>query len=242
VACGIDAVGTAIGLDLPPASTDGGLDACLGCPIGFTCGASGCTDLARTHFTLAANPSGAWTWGFRDRDASAGTFAACTVRVHDDVNGIDQWTTKEGGVTPGVFRNPSAAVIHPYGSFTMLPSQIAFHPGPQDQRAIVRWTAPAPRIYAAHIEVVGLSGYMGAPPTTTNVTVTQTLEGGTSTVGSMNVGGDGGLGEAGVGPFSLDVGPTAFAAGDVIDVAVDFGTNGNYGFDSTGVDVTIQAP
>lgn len=263
-ACGIDAVGLAVDVELPPdrndASTidadaladadadpddsapDGAFDACSSCPVGFACSDGACTDYARTHFTLDANPSGGWTWGSRDKDASAGTFVPYTIGEVDSINGIEQWVAVTGTVTPGVFRNPSNMVIHPYASFTMTPLQMAFHPGPLNQRSIVRWTAPATRDFGARIVVVGLSGYNGAQPTTTGVTVTKTVDGGTSVLGSVNVGGDGGLGDAGIGPFTIDLAPAPFAQGDVLDIAVDFGTNGNYGFDSTGVDVTIVAP
>lgn len=263
-ACGIDAVGLAVDVELPPdrpdASTggdadvppdgdaddsavaDAGLDACSSCPVGFTCSDAACTDYARTHFTLDANPSGGWTWGFREEDASAGAFVPYTIGQLDTANGIEQWVAVTGAVTPGVFRNPSNIVIHPYASFTMTPLQMAFHPGPLNERSIVRWTAPVARDYGARIVVVGLSGYNDAPPTTTGITVTKTVDGGTSVVGAVDVGGDGGLGDAGIGPFAIDVAPAPFAQGDVLDIAVDFGANGNYGFDSTGIDVTIVAP
>jgi hypothetical protein len=264
-ACGIDAVGTSTApTDLPPDPSeridgaagdaredgerpDGAMivdaspDACA-CPADFVCNDGGCIDRGSTHFTLSANPSGAWAWGYRDGDASAGTFVAYAVAFADGTQGIDEWSTTVGSVTPGVFRNPSAMVIHPYASFTMAPAQMAFHPGPLNEHSIVRWTAPIAREFAARVVVSGLSGWMSAPPTTTGVTVTKTIDGGTSLVGMASVGGDGGLGDAGVGPFTIDVPTATFAPGDVLDVAVDYGANGNFGYDSTGVEVTILAP
>ena len=269
-ACGIDAVGQAIlgpDRDEPDvrdaanaddrsaadveeldAGEDADIDAleldCGVCPLGFTCSLdAGCTDFARPHFILTANPSVQWSWGTRSRDAAADVFAPMPVGVTDPANGIDQWSTADGSITPGVFVNPSSSVIHPYGTFTMQPRQMAFHPGPNDERAIVRWTAPAARTYVARVVVVGLSGYNGAQITTTNVTVTRNGDGGTSVLGKTNVGHDGGAGsDASVGPFTIDVPSSYFSAGDTLDVAVDYGQNANFGYDSTGVDVTVFAP
>jgi hypothetical protein len=249
-ACGLDALATGVGPE-PDASVDGpraqrddggdggaaALDAdtgptCAPCPTNFTCTSGACVDNAQSRFTLTSNPSGNWTWAYH----LVGT-ATDSVIIYPGSHteaaqaGIQAWSRDPGSVTPGVFFNPSSAVVHPYGSFTMQPGELAFHPGALNENSIVRWTAPVARMFSARIIVRGLSGWMGAPPTTTGITVLR----GTSVVGTIQ------LPTPDAGASEIDVGPAMYAPGDTLDVRVDFGANGNYGYDSTGVDVRVLA-
>ena len=204
---------------------------CGRCSSGFACVGGVCADRARERFTLSANPSGNWTYGWRVV-AATGTGIVPYDRAFTDRQnaGIECWARDDAGVTPGVFRNPSTNVVHPYASFTMAPGDLAFHPGSLGENSVVRWTAPAAGSYRATVAVRGLSGYNGTPPTTTGVTVLK----GAAIVGSAQLGAL----DAGA---EIDLPPTSFAAGETFDVRVDEGADKNYDYDSTGVDVTVFA-
>jgi hypothetical protein len=217
------------------ANTDASIDAdatMITCPPGFALLNGKCLDRARSRFTLTANPSGNWTWAFRLSSAASPIVTYPTSFTHDAQAGIQVWSRGVGNLEPSVFINPNPTVVHPYGTFTMEPGELAFHPGSQNERSVVRWTAPSTRLFAATVSLHGLSGWNGAPPTTTTVTV---LKNTSSTIGSVAIPTD-------AGSARIDVDASAWNQGDTLDVLLDYGSNGNYGYDSTGIDVIVSAP
>jgi hypothetical protein len=251
-ACGLDVVGTA-GLPRPPteeqpaesdaaaqerdapAESDFGdaADAGHRCPARFAPESGACVDRARDHVTLAANPSGNWTWAYREADASAPIVSYPASGTYD-VQGVFFAWTRTAGVPdpPSVYVNPSDAATHPYGTFTMAPFELAFHPGALGERSVVRWTAPEAGDFALVVTVHGLSGWNGAQQTTTGVTVRR----GAVLLGSTQ------LGPSSEGPWSVTAPLGPWTQGEMLDVLVDYGANGDYGYDSTGIDVTMTAP
>lgn len=227
-----DALADDAGDDAPDAAPprDAAPDACASCPPGFACAAGVCADDARAHFSTTTNPSGNWTWAFHLPEAGAGTVPYPTFFTDNTQMGVEVWSRAAGSWTPAVFYNPSDAAVHPYGTLTVDPGELAFHPGPLDENSVVRWTAPTARTYRATVNLRGLSGWNDAQPTSTGVTVLAK----NAVLATVQI----------TGPLAppINVPPAAFAAGETIDVRVDFGQDGNYGFDSTGVDVHVVAP
>src|SRR5262249_17510884 len=109
------------------------------------------------------------------------------------------------------------------GGITLQPGQLGFHPGPNGQYSVVRWTAPR----AGALSLVASFSGLDITPTTTDVHV---LHNGAALF-------DGEITEFGAGP-SFDT-AVVVAAGDTIDFAVGYGSNGTYFSDTTGLDVFI---
>ena len=113
------------------------------------------------------------------------------------------------------------------GTVTVPAYTVFFHPGPEDQNSVLRFTAPASGNY--QVQAV-FWGDDSVGPTTTDVHV---LHNGLGLY----------TGEVtGFGRPSSDQSFTttiSVAAGDTIDFAVGYGTDGNYFFDSTGVSAVI---
>jgi hypothetical protein len=140
------------------------------------------------------------------------------------VAGIEAWRNA-GRSDPCVIRNPTKNTIKALG-ITWVPGRMSFHPGRDGEYAVVRWTAPADgrvQIDAAFMSI--------AERATTDVHVLHNSR--TLFDGFINVR-DGG-------PdcrfqHALDV-----KKADTLDFACGWG-NGNYGADTTGLEIKIAAP
>ncbi len=246
IACGLSAIGTgetadagADGDTAPVRSKDSAApDACASCPSGFECTAGVCSDEARRHFTQAGNPDGNWTWAYRARPDAA-TLPYAVTHTESTNAGIIAWSTSDASLTPSVFFNPDATAVNVFNkSVTMGPFGLAFHPGPNDENSVVRWTAPRAGTYRATVDLRGLSGGNGSLHTTSTATVAR----GDTILAVTLIGGDGGPNSDDAGARKLALGALNFYAGDVLDVRLGYGANGNYFSDTTGVDVTITTP
>ena len=177
---------------------------------------------AAGDFSAVSNPSGAWSYGWSESRGSA--FNPDT--ISQTVSGLNVWSSASfQTMEPDVFFNGTAATINPSGTNPIPAGTLAFHPGPLGQNAVVRWTAPVAGSYAV---TATFTGRDNVGPTTTDVAV---LSNGTqlfaNTVNRF-------LATA---TFTSD--PLNLNAGDTIDFAVGFGVDGNYFFDSTGLDAHI---
>ena len=101
------------------------------------------------------------------------------------------------------------------------PGETIFHPGPGNERAVVRWTAPSNGAFAVQ------SRFYSKDSGATDVSV---LLNGTP-VYAANLDYDG--------SESRYEDRLVLAAGDTVDFTVGYGTDGNYYGDSTGIAVTI---
>jgi hypothetical protein len=211
------------------------IDGAPGCPSRFVRRGSSCVDEAKKHFTITANPSGNWTWAYRLNDAAAPIVTYPVSFVHDAQAGIHVWSRVTTALEPAVFLNAQDATVNLYGSFTMQPFELAFHPGPTNERSVVRWTAPIAANFSATIVARGLSGYNGAPPTTTGITVVRNNNNAAPLAAAL-------LPTPDAGVQRIELSSSPWTQGETLDVRLDFGANGNYGFDSTGIDVTIVTP
>jgi len=173
---------------------------------------------AAADFSIASNPNGVWSYG--SSLTLGGTLSLYA--HHDNVSGIDLWRDQ---TDPNVSHNGTNNAIT-INSATWQPGELAFHPGPNGQFSVIRFTAPTVGSYSLDAAFSGID-FIG--PTTTDVHV---LHNGTSIF-------DGTVLAYGPGPtFSSTI---SLSTGDTIDFAVGFGPDGNYGFDSTGIAATLTA-
>jgi len=109
---------------------------------------------------------------------------------------------------------------------TLPTHQVAVHPGQNGQYSIAEWTAPATAQYLINAT---FTGYANAG-TTTDVHVL--LNGGS--LYSNNVNGY-------LNQVSYSSGLLTIAAGNTVDFAVGYGSNGTYFSDTTGLAATISS-
>ena len=103
------------------------------------------TDFSTTN----GNPNGAWTYGWMDT-----AFTAFTLYTSNSANA---WLGYLGGDgSPAVLLNTSGSMVN-----GVPPGDLALHPGPGTQPAILRWTAPTGFVGTAHVVGQFLSGDSG---------------------------------------------------------------------------------
>lgn len=136
--------------------------------------------------------------------------------------GLVAWRSDLGGPDPSVAFNTSDADITMAG-IRWEPGRLSFHPGPNGEFSVVRWTAPADGEYALK------AGFRAIDQqTTTDVHI---LYNGQPLF-------DGFVRLEGSGPFVLHEQSLSVAQGDTLDFVVGWG-NGAHICDSTGLEVSI---
>ena len=166
-------------------------------------------------FSPTANPFGDWSLGYSTGADGAG-FTAFSGYAEFDAS-VDFWAVGGSG-EPRVYRNHTA-VDWTYASVTFAASSIILHPGPAGEYAVLRWTAPASTRCEVDVSFDGRDS--------TSTAVAAYVAGALLTAGDVS-----GFGSTLPvrGSFSVD-------AGDTVDFTV--GPNGNYNFDSTGLEGTL---
>ena len=166
-------------------------------------------------FSATLNPTPLWAYG---ASPTLGSLVAFTTHV---VEGISGWRDAPG--IPTSFGVPAVAYNHtsaPVGLWP--PGQLGFHPGPNGEFGVIRWTAPAGGEYQLRVK------FSGGDSATTDVHVLRT--GLSLFTGNIN----------GQGDTELFASPVTMSAGDTVDFAV--GVGGNHFFsDSTFTDIRITA-
>ena len=172
-------------------------------------------------FSLS-NPSGAFTYG--SKLTPLGAFSAYPLSG-TAVGTLDYHTSNVGGdLTPGVFHNSGGAFTS--GTVHYEAGETAFHPGPNGEISVIRFTAPTAGSYTLTSRFYGLD-FVG--PTNTNVAVV--LPDYALTFGVGNVFG---YRAGSVLTFNQVL---ALNAGDLVEFQVD--RNGNYAFDTTAIDASL---
>src|ERR1700757_2245008 len=152
--------------------------------------------LAQTSFNAAgdfsptSNPNGAWGYGWSASRVSTFNLLPTSTKLYVGLPGVplnppiaDVWTgAPSGDIAPSVFHNPATFVdthgAYPFGCCAPYPvGGLGFHPGPNGENAIVRWTAPNTGLYKIQSTFSGLD-YGGQVGTTTDVAVLQNGRGG----------------------------------------------------------------
>ncbi len=179
---------------------------------------------ASESFTTNRNPNGVWSYGHSVTLGDALIpFSEC-----GNWGGLDFWRSNIWLSVPAVFYNPSTqAVINPTATFVLNPGQLALHPGPNGEFAVIRFTVPSDDSYQITADFTG-ADILG---TTTDVHLL--LNGSPQRGGLVD----------GYGPGS---GPSintnlALRAGDHLDFAVGRGANNEFSYDSTAVAIQICA-
>ena len=189
-----------------------------------TSAASALTFNAANDFSIVSNPNGAWSYGYSTM--LGGVFVPFTASGTNIVGAANpNFNYWEIGSAPLVFKNTAATNQLGGISVNLDPGQLAFHPGPLGEIALVRWTAPS----ADSILLNTLFSGRDTIGTTTDVHIF--LNGVALFNGLIN----------GFGAATSFVSTLAVAQGDIIDFAVGYGTNATYFADSTGLSATISS-
>ena len=175
-------------------------------------------------FSANKNPNGAWSFGWMARGNS--NFNLYPTHVAAYGLSLNEWhgpfQNDNGTSPPDVVSNPTDAPIT-VSDTTWLPHQITFHPGPQGERSVIRWTAPVagPASLVAVFE--GRSGFA-----TSGVEIywNSTL---------LFSGAVAGTGAASQISFATNL---VLQVGDAVDFRVNYG-NGNWASDTTQIGVVI---
>lgn len=184
---------------------------------------------AANDFSLASNPNGAWSYGWKP--GLGGPFA---LFPGTGGCGVATWTT---GAPLSVGKNLSSTAVC-CATWSMPGYQMLYHPGNSGERATLRWTAP----FAGNFGVsMTASGADFAYPTTTDVA----LEVNAALVSQQYINSYGNGAPCASNTYTPAIssgGSFILAAGGTIDVSVGFGSNGSYFGDATLVAVTITGP
>lgn len=181
---------------------------------------------AAGDFSATSNPNGVWSYGYEN--TLGGTFNLYTAQFAPTAN-IAGWNNNISASVPLVIKNFGATPDSSFADIVLQPGQLAFHPGPQDQFSVVRFTAAQDGLFSL------ASGFV---PVTTDGTTTDVhvLENGLSLF-------DGNVSGTYLTPNGAAYANTALSlhAGDTLDFAVGYGADGNYGSDATGISATLVA-
>jgi hypothetical protein len=183
-----------------------------------------------TDFSVTTgNPAAVWSYGMLSAGAvpDASTF---TLYATPSVlgSGLEVWGQAPGTLPDDVY-NPTNAVINPAGTNPIQPGQAAFHPGPNGEYSVFRFTAPAAGQYLLSSIFTGID--VGTPfhlGTTTDVHV---LDNGSSLFAGNVLAN--GLNSA---SYSTTLN---LAVGERIDFVVGWGADQSFSNDSTALAATL---
>jgi hypothetical protein len=171
----------------------------------------------------ANNPNGAFTYGTLN---GPGITKFNTVSFPNYGGGpLTSWN--HGSIDPNVMYNTNPTHVSHLGNILWPINSMHLHPAANGTPAVVRFTAPAAGQYRA-------VGYFDNRNKITTSDAHIRANGGSPLFNAAITGG-GSFGK--VAPFDLTVN---LAAGGTLDFYVGYGSNGNYGSDSTGLELTIQ--
>ncbi len=175
-------------------------------------------------FSVTSNPSRAWSYGWAPTRGAGFTPYLATGQFF----GLPGWfrnnpaTTPFPGFYPLIAYNDTG-VPALFVDVTLPAGSLLLHPGPNGENSVLRWTAPNAGTFLVQGRFIGVAN-------TTTADVAVLLNSATTLFnGDIN-----GLG-SGV-PFTF---ARTLNAGDTLDFAVGFGSDGNFFSDSTGLTVSI---
>ncbi|MCL5099105.1 MAG: carboxypeptidase regulatory-like domain-containing protein [Candidatus Omnitrophica bacterium] len=90
-------------------------------------------------FAVDSNPAGPWAYGWEDADGQHFTAYNGSGKSPE---GLDCWWSDHWTTVGGIIARTHSDLYLANG-FRFPPRQLAMHPGPQGQRAALRWTAPS---------------------------------------------------------------------------------------------------
>ena len=172
---------------------------------------------AAKDFSRTRNPNGVWTYGWYD-----GSFHRMTDR--EEIS-PDVWFWQGGNLLlgePTIGKNTGTNDFVINGTTFYEPGDMALHPGPNGERAVLRWTAPTGGFYQIDAAFWG-----GDANTITDVEI--------ETLGKLLLGGDVHGNES---PLIFS-GLVHVRPRQTIDFSVGYGSNLAYEFDTTLVDIKV---
>jgi len=171
-------------------------------------------------FSTNQNPNGVWSYGYSTTLGGPMTLHA----QRGNWAGLDFWRTDISLGVPAVYFNPAnQTVTNATGTVVLGSRQLSFHPGPNGEFCVIRFTAPTNGQY----QISGAFTGVDTNGTTTDVHI---LANGSVINGVVN-----GFGPGSGPPFDLTA---SLQAGDHLDFAVGRGSN-DFSFDSTGLSAII---
>jgi len=138
---------------------------------------------------------------------------------------IDAWSSSSA-MAPAMVLHNRAATTQTYSTVTQPADVLNFHPGPNGEKSVLRWTSP----FAGQVALTGRFQGLDSQGGTTDVAIKWS---GSSTPLFSSYVGLNGQGQNT--PYSVTA---TVAVGDTLDFVVGYG-NGYYGADSTGIAATI---
>lgn len=174
---------------------------------------------------LNGNPNGPWSYGYST--SLGGSFQTMAYTFADSpVLGIRTWSSDLLGTrTPSFTKNVTGSLVT-WSSVEIEPGQLTMHPGPDNEFAILRYTASVAGAYAYSASFIGQDFIF---PTNSDPHVLHNGQ----LLWSGNVIGFHGT-DATAGTILLN-------AGDTLDIALGTGTNNHYYGDTTGVEFAVNA-
>jgi hypothetical protein len=184
---------------------------------------AGTYDVA-ADFSTNANPNGVWSYGYAT--TLGGSLILYTNNSYSTASVIGWWQDIYLGA-PGLFYNTTDhATTAGDGTPNLAPHQACFHPGPNNEYCIYRFTAPAAGNYQLQ------AAFVGADIVGTSSDVHVLVNDSPIFDGLVN-----GFGP-GTGPsFNTNL---MLQANDRVDFAVGYGGN-NFFYDSTGIQATLTS-
>lgn len=181
-----------------------------------------------SDWSWTQNPNGAWSYG--QSSLLGAPFEKYANAFYSSWNAdpdrpISGWSSTTG--YPFIWRNEA---LHDagYDNLYIRARGLDFHPGPNGELSILRWTAPCPGILAVN-GAFSSNELDGWPPARSDVHV---LQNGVA-IFSDAINGHVGTEK----PFSL---LRSVAAGDTIDFAVGWGSDQSYGYDNSGLSALLN--
>lgn len=175
-------------------------------------------------FSTNSNPNGVWSYGYAT--TLGGSLILYTNNSYSTASIIGWWQDISLGA-PGLFYNTTDhATTAGDGTPNLAPHQACFHPGPNNEYCIYRFTAPAAGNYQLQ------AAFVGADIVGTSTDVLVLVNDSPIFNGLVN-----GFGP-GTGPgFNTNL---VLLANDRIDFEVGYGGN-NFFYDSTGIQATLTS-
>jgi hypothetical protein len=181
---------------------------------------------AAADFSPFKNPGGAWSYGWMPSGSQDFTLYANARTPF----GFPEWTGDFSPDPGHPTTQPDVLLNNTVNAFTVSdttfqPHGLTCHPGPNNERSVVRWTSPVSGPIHLSAAFEGRAG-----TTTTDGSVYH--HGNLVFFASVT-------GYAAASRASLSTNLTMMA-GDSLDFVVSYGSNGNYSSDTTQVDATIM--
>jgi hypothetical protein len=184
---------------------------------------AGTYDVA-ADFSTNSNPNGVWSYGYAT--TLGGNLILYTDTSYSTASIIGWWHDISLGA-PGIFYNQTDhATTAGDGTPNLAPYQAVFHPGPNNEYSIYRFTAPVAGNYQLQ------AAFVGADIVGTSSDVHVLVDDSPIFNGLVN-----GFGPGTGTNFSTNL---VLQANDRIDFAVGYGGNGFY-YDSTGIQATLSS-